>query len=165
MTQETQQEAQPQATIIRGPGGRFLPGTRSPKPITSENTRDYARMRREKQARLLRAAITDETGAVMRIPAGSSAAAVAAAGGMLWAQVVLNDQAYPRDRLDAWERIGRHAEILGDPRQAQDAAQAVVPVSDVVSVLASVFRDVMQARRGDVVEGAVVAQVQADEDV
>lgn len=30
---------------------------------TSENTSDYRRMRREKQARLLRSAITSETGA------------------------------------------------------------------------------------------------------
>jgi hypothetical protein len=43
--------------IVRGADGRFLPGTRSPAPITNENARDMHALRREqKQAAILEAA-------------------------------------------------------------------------------------------------------------
>ena len=45
------------STIIRGPGGRFLPGTRSPKPITHENARELNAKAQEKRRQVVRDAL------------------------------------------------------------------------------------------------------------
>jgi len=85
--------------------------------------------RKAKAAARLREAILAETQAQIKpdMKLKGSADAVAVAGGMLWSEIVLNDTAYPRDRLKAWERLGRHAGILADKADnKQETAQNTV---------------------------------------
>lgn len=98
--------------IIRGPDGRFLPGTKSPTPITKENSHALHRMRREKMRSRLRARIREITLTREGVPLNSSAEAIAEGAAMLWEEVVLNPEAYPRDRLDAFWRIGQLLELI-----------------------------------------------------
>jgi len=68
--------------------------------------------RQRKTAALLRAEIAKRAGNVLPTQA------VALAGGDIWEQVVMSETAHPRYRLEAWQAIGRAAEILGDARQS-----------------------------------------------
>lgn len=111
---DTLQEQTSNGIIVRGPGGRFAPGTKPANVITRENAPELARLRREKARARLRARIREETAAVSRLPVNSSADAVAEAGAMLWSEVVLNSDAYPRDRLEAFLKIGSLLGILPD---------------------------------------------------
>jgi hypothetical protein len=80
--------------------------------ITRERATILHRNRQEKQARLLREAIVAETVDKLDVPKHGPAAAVAAAGGILWREIVLSPDAYPRDRMDAWEKLGKYAQVL-----------------------------------------------------
>lgn len=133
--------------------------------ITSENSHEFRRKRKEKQARLLREAIASETADALELPRSGSAAAVAAAGGILWREIVLSPDAYPRDRMEAWEKLGRHAEILSDPRekQADDGGQAALQAAAMngatALLLERVWADVMKAKRdGDVIDGTIAEE-------
>ena len=131
--------------IIRDEHGRFLPGTTSPKPITSENTREYARLRREKAAAKIRRQIVEANNApdANMTSVISAAGGVANAAGALWSEVVLNPTAYPRDRLEAWERISRHADVLSDGRQAQEQAITPAQLGGVVAGALIGLRDML----------------------
>lgn len=141
-----------QAVIVRDVKGRFAPGTRPPVPITAENSIAFHRKRQEKAARLLRERIAQETRNVSTLPVNSGAEAVAEAGSYLWREIVLSPEAYPRDRLAAWESIGKHAGVLGDGKQDQQQAQQVAGHGAVDAVLVLLVAD----RQADVVEGRVI---------
>lgn len=98
--------------IIRGPDGRFLPGTRPPGRITPENAHEFHRLRREKMRARLRARIREETQGATDIPLHGSADAVAEAAAILWHDIVLNPEAYARDRLEALWKIGQLLELI-----------------------------------------------------
>lgn len=132
--------------IVANPGG----GSHA---ITSATARGMLQKRQAKQAARLREQIAKETQAITNVKLSGSADAVAVAGGMLWAEVVLNADAYPRDRLDAWERLGKHAGILADPRQAEAAAgTSVSDVTDLVAALSGFVAQV-RAARSDTTQG------------
>lgn len=85
----------------------------SPKTqITSENATSYIRKRQEKTARLLREQIVKAHNAIMPTSAHNSPEAIALSGAMLYEEIVLNSDAYPRDRLETWREIGKYAEVL-----------------------------------------------------
>ena len=135
--------------------------------ITREKATDLHRQRRKKTAALLRQRIASEHSAAMPNPANTAAEAFADSGGMLYSQVVLNSEAYPRDRKEMWEMLGKYSEVLpADVRQPDagpEAArlQALTAAASVETarILERVFRDVkaeqeQQARQ--TVEGKVV---------
>jgi len=146
-------------TLIRDERGRILPGT-APGPgviRTREQSDNLRRKRAEKTARLLRESITLET-ADKLVMSGkpTPAAAVAAAGGILWREVVLDSSAYPRDRLEAWTRIGQTAEVLADPRIQAQAQLPAMPAD--VDIVAIVLRRRLMSN--DLLQDAIDAQAQ-----
>src|SRR5574337_963542 len=70
--------------------------------ITRERSTLLHRRRQEKAAALLRARVLQAHNRRME-PVRSSAAAFADSGALLYDEVVLNPDAYPRDRADLWE--------------------------------------------------------------
>lgn len=122
---EEKVQVQPSGVVfVRGPDGKFLPGNRPPNKITRENATEYHRKRQEKARSLLRTRIREVTQTRGGVDARSSAEAIAEAGAMLWEEVVLNPDAYPRDRLDAYLKLGQLVGILPSGRDADpDAGQ------------------------------------------
>lgn len=159
--------------IVRGPGGRFLPGTRSPAPITAENSHELARLRKEKTREAIRDAIAASTdGVPTDLPADLRApAAIGAAAGMIWRDVVMADAAvlqrlglpmvYARDRIEAWDRIGKRADLLSDDKQAPTAA-AGDALLGLLELAAPLIAARVQAQRDSVVD-AVVSDAEADD--
>ena len=93
--------------------------------ITAQNSTVFVRRRQEKAAALLRSRIAAAHNASMPSPVTSSAGAFAEAGAMLYEQIVLNSEAYPRDRTEAWEKLGKYAGVLpADVRRSDDGATA-----------------------------------------
>lgn len=107
--------------------------------ITVANTSERKRQRQAKTAALLRQAIVTETVDKLDVPGNIRApAAVAAAGGILWREIVLDRDQYARDRLAAWEKIGQRAEILTDndvQEQTAQAPQMVMAVTELVRAI------------------------------
>lgn len=127
--------------------------------ITRQNSTAYHRRRQEKTAALLRRRITDATNSGL-LPPGvpavrDSAEAFAVGGQVIWEDVVMNADAYPRDRLEAWQTLGKYSRVLpADPRQADadpdesarlNAAAAVMNVQT-ARILARVLADVKRAQ-------------------
>ena len=54
--------------IVRGPGGRFLPGTTSPNPITRENAQARSQARRDKKRQALLAGAQRATSDILQRP-------------------------------------------------------------------------------------------------
>lgn len=132
--------------------------------ITRENANLYHRKRQEKAAAALRSRILESTRKRSTLPLNSSAEAIAEAGAYIWDEVVLGEDVYPRDRLEAWEKLGKYAGILpADIRQsdtdtAATAATAAAAGAAVATVLERVLRDVLAVGgRRDVVDGTVTA--------
>ena len=133
--------------------------------ITSENSNFYKRKRQEKAAAALRSRILESTRKRSTLPLNSSAEAIAEAGAYIWDEVVLGEDVYPRDRLDAWEKLGKYAGVLpadirqGDTDTATTAATAAAAGAAVATVLERVLRDVLAVGgRRDVVDGTVTAE-------
>lgn len=122
--------------IRRSPTGKMLPGTKPPNLITSENARSMNQKYREKTARLLREKISLATFGPDHAIAPS--AAVAEVGAMIWSEVAANPKAHARDRLEAWQAIGKHAQMLGDPRE-KDASGGIT-----IDIGADLARDLVQ---------------------
>lgn len=129
--------------------------------LTSERATSLIRQRREKAAAALRSAIVTETMDKLDVPHRSSVAAVAAAGGILWREIVLADPetpgVYPRDRLEAWEKLGKYAEVLPtDKRQADEPTmQNVTEYTQALTALVQALAEAHKPKPADVIEGDV----------
>lgn len=130
--------------------------------ITPERATLLHRRRQEKAAAALRDAIKREHNSKMTPTANSSAAVFAESGALLYSEVVLNADAYPRDRMEAWEKLGKYAQVLPSDLRKQDGEPAAAAVaagiaSGLVGVLERVMRDVLAQQRdsAEVVEGKV----------
>src|SRR5687767_624031 len=75
--------------------GHFITGPKNTR-ITAQNATVYVRKRQEKQSRLLRAALVREHNAKMEPKANGSAEVFAESGALLYSEIVLNGDAYPR---------------------------------------------------------------------
>src|SRR5689334_25087709 len=73
--------------------------------ITSERSYELKRLRAEKTARLLREKIVAATGKISDLKITTATEAVAEVGGILWEEIVLNPDAYPRDRMEAFDKL------------------------------------------------------------
>jgi hypothetical protein len=109
---------------------------------TAERGRELAKKRHEKAARLLREAIVAETMESLEVPGHGPAASVAAAGGILWKEIVLNPDAYPRDRLEAWFKLGQMADIIPNANERQEQEKSD-PAT--IGALADLVREVRLA--------------------
>lgn len=124
--------------------------------ITKENANAYHRARQEKTAALLRKRITEATNKVSTLQHAGSASAVADTGGILWEEIVLNPDAYHRDRLEAFEKLGKMAQIIPDARQAgEEPAQGAADVLNAATALLTAMKELLHAQPN----GATDAQV------
>ena len=128
--------------------------------ITPENATLLHRRRQEKASALLRDRIIKAHNRADMEPVRSSAEAFAESGALIYEEVVLNRTAYPRDRQEAWEKLGKYAQVLpSDLRKGTDdtanalQAAAVGANVAVAAVLERILRDVQG--RQDVIEGKV----------
>lgn len=106
-----------QAKKIAYPPGTFAPGA---PHITSDNAAALANKGRELTKQRIQEAILEQMkarGAQIKGPAD----AVGAAAGELWADIVLNKDAYPRDRRQTWLDISRAAGLLAERNTPQSA--------------------------------------------
>jgi hypothetical protein len=142
--------------IIKPPAG---------KPFTPETAKLARRKRQEKTARLMRQRIRETHNAIMPHPVQTSAEAFAESAAMIYEQVVVNSEAYPRDRLEAWEKIGKYAGLL--PADAKERAEDITIAiqnnltaggnGEHARILARVWRDVMKVQQEErIVEGKLV---------
>ncbi len=146
--------------IVRPPrGGSFTP----------ETSRLAHSKRQEKAAAELRARIRAVAQTRLE-PVRSSAEAFAESGALLFDEVVLNPDAYPRDRLETWEKLGKYAKVLpadtrDERKDIEDAArvaalQAATAHANVetAQMMVRVLNDVMKVQRGEkiVVDGKVI---------
>jgi hypothetical protein len=121
--------------------------------ITKDNARAMAAKRQEKAARLLREAIVTETMDKLEVPHHGSAAAIAAAGGILWREIVLDKDQYARDRLEAFTKLGAIAGVIPNAQQRPEPEKndGVAGVMAATADLLRELRAVIQPR--DVVDG------------
>ena len=115
--------------VVRAPNGKFLPG--SGGGITRDNARQMLQARKDKTARLLRDELAKraESSGSLKLPGNAGPSAVlAAAGGMLFDEIVLNPSAVARYRLDAWREIGSAAELLADRRESVASGGVTVQI-------------------------------------
>ena len=127
-------------------------------PITTrERGQELAKKRHEKTARLLRERIKESTSKISDLKIGSSAAAVAEAGGILWEEIVLNAEAYPRDRLDAWLKLGQLAGVIPNAQQKQEQEKSDAGTVSAVTDLLRELRTAIQQPR----QAADVIDIQA----
>jgi hypothetical protein len=126
---------------------------KNPHAITAQNAHVLLRKRQEKQSALLRAALRREHNSKMEPKANSSAAVFAESGALLYSEIVLNADAYPRDRLEAWEKLGKHAQVLGDNKDKSEEPQ--VGAAETVQAVAALFKlmqAAVQRESGEVVD-------------
>jgi hypothetical protein len=122
--------------------------------ITPENSCDYLRKRQQKAARLLRERVLAATQDVSDVKLTGPAHAIAETAGILWSEIVLNDKAYPRDRLEGWEKIGKYAQVLPADVRKPDG-DGIPAQADTVNALAGFLEqlrgllDDMQRLKGD----------------
>ena len=123
------------AVIIRGKDGKFLPGTQPARPITVASAPMMHQRRHEAAQRKIRAAMAlayndtlanlpPDSVAHKLPPVTSGADAVAAGAAILYQDVVLDPGTRPDIRVDAWQTLGRAADVLRDPRTAGPDAGA-----------------------------------------
>lgn len=143
--------------IITTPGG-------GNKAITKQNSGELQRLRREKAAAALRARLVESYNGVMPSPARSSADVFAGAGAMLFEEIVLNSEAYARDRLETWKELGKAAGVLADPRAAEAPGGSIAGAAELTGALASLVQGLagflsgqaevpLHASPGEIIEG------------
>jgi hypothetical protein len=111
--------------------------------ITKQTTQDMHRKRQEKASRLLRERIRAATEKISDQKIPNSAAAVAEAGGILWDEIVLNTEAYPRDRLEAWLKIGQMAGVISNAKEREEPGKT--DPAGTIGALADLVRELRQA--------------------
>ena len=123
--------------------------------ITRENANVYQRKRQEKAAAALRARILAATQKRSDVQLTGAADAVAEAGGILWDEIVMADPetagVYPRDRLEAWEKIGKYAGVL--PADVRQPAEPNVTNNTIIingsDAIAKAWKDALTIQPAD----------------
>ncbi len=132
--------------IVSNPGG----GTSA---ITPARSRELREIRAAKVARLTREKITAATAKISDLPIKSSAAAVAEVAGILWEEIVLNAEAYPRDRMEAFEKLTERAEMTTNLKRQDVEKNNVEAFAGAAAELMRAMRDMIQPR--ETVDGTV----------
>jgi hypothetical protein len=88
----------------------------------------------------------------------TSAGAFAQSGALLYGQIVLNPEAYPRDRIEAWQKLGSVSGVIANENKRGDAEKndsdaGVLAASAALTELVGFLREVIQPR--EVIEGKV----------
>jgi hypothetical protein len=91
--------------------------------FNKDNAEDMRRIYKENTANKIREEISRAMfGKEIKHQSSESVGIVA---GQLWLEIVMNKNALPRDRLNAWMTIGRHAGLLNDLREAEQPVEGV----------------------------------------
>lgn len=125
--------------IVANPGG-------GKSAITPERSKELRELRAAKAARLLREAIVTETMDALDVPKHGAAESVAAAGGILWREIVLNPEAYARDRIAAYEKLSERAEMTSEHKRLGDEKTPSSDLAGAVNELTAILRAAMQPR-------------------
>lgn len=120
--------------IVANPGG-------GKSAITPARSRELREIRAAKAERLMRERITAATAKVSDLPISGAPQAVAEAAGILWDEIVLNEDAYHRDRLEAFLKLTERAGMTSE-RKRSDAEN---PSREAVGELVGVVRELRQA--------------------
>jgi hypothetical protein len=143
--------------------GRFIKPARG-VAFTPETAKLARRKRKEKMQRLTRQRIAETHNGIMPNPVRTASAAFAEALAMLWEQVVLNSEAYPRDRKEVFEMAAKYADLQpADLKEQVEENAALLNAAasaanaETARILARVFADVKKVQRGEtIVEGKLV---------
>ena len=120
--------------------------------ITPERSRELRKLRAEKTARLLREKITAATAKISDLPIRGTAEAVAEVGGILWEEIVLNPDAYPRDRMEAFDKLTDRAEMSNKlNRESEEKNNTPADFMNAATELLREMRQAIQPR--DVIDG------------
>ena len=136
--------------------------------ITSENYTLLHLARQQKAAALLRSRIKQTHNNNMPSQVGSSAAAFAESGAMLYEEIVLNSEAYPRDRKEMWETLGKHARVLSpdfnqDAQSSQAQTLTAALQAGTAQILERLWADVRRAQaEADVIPMRIENEVDGD---
>jgi hypothetical protein len=133
--------------IVANPGG-------GKSAITPERSRELREMRAAKTAALIRKRITEATAKVSTLPINSTAEAVADVAGILWAEIVLNQNEYARDRLAAFKELSERAEMTSKDKREEPQKTMSDALAAAVPALVALLREAQQPPR-DVVDGTV----------
>jgi hypothetical protein len=110
--------------------------------ITPERSRELREIRAAKAARLLRAQIRHSTSEKLGIKMNSTAEAVAVSGGMLWDEIVLNPEAYPRDRVLAFKELAEVAEMTNNSKRTNEEKNISQPIGEAINQLTAILREI-----------------------
>ncbi len=134
------------AVIVRGEGGRFLAGTKSPAPITHANAREMQAKRAEKAALRARQRIVREAASI-----DPEVRDIYDAHALMLAKQYTTILDSDKPRMDDTRLL---AQMLGTYAKDKDIAQGVtVPAPDSGDVVMLLLRRRLQA---DVVDGVVI---------
>jgi hypothetical protein len=102
--------------------------------------------RQERTARMIRSQIRSVTAEKFGVRMNTSSEAVAVTAGTLWQDVVLNPEAYARDRILAFNKIGQIADEIPNVLQRTDAEKtpAGAAASAIGTELARQFMDIVR---------------------
>jgi hypothetical protein len=122
--------------------------------ITSDRARELHKIRAAKTARLLREKIVAATGKISDLPIRTASEAVAEVGGILWEEIVLNPDAYPRDRMEAFDKLTERAEMSNQSKRQNDEKNNTP--ADFMNAAAELLREMRQAiQPREVIDGKV----------
>lgn len=148
--------------------GRMIKAPDSAVIRTTEKSHELQRKRREKTQALLRVRITEAHNRKMQ-PVRTSAGAFADSGALLYEEVVLNADAYPRDRIEAWEKLGKYADVLpadirggGGAEPTATAQAAAIGAASALKFIQDVIAAKATIQSADVID--IRNEITADEE-
>jgi len=121
--------------------------------ITSENASDYHRMRREKKERMIRNEILEKQNRLSandpkRIrPASNAIEAIAISAGLLWEEIVLNQKAYARDRLQAYQEMTREAGMSNSKNGGENPGNSNPNSNQILILIGQILENRIQEKK------------------
>jgi hypothetical protein len=116
--------------------------------ISSEDAAALAKRKHDKTRQKIEAALVN-TARQHGVDAVDGADAAGHAAGLLWADVVLNSEAYPRDRREVWRDLVKAAGLVPDGKKAaQNSDQAAITFRFSPDFAARVAELLQQRRAG-----------------
>lgn len=149
---------------IRVRGRVLIKGTKLAQyDFNHENAKDMAKRRKELAAEKLREQLVEEMKGEFDIDPKSSAEVMAMSGALLFKEVVMDKMAYPRDRMDGWEKIMKAADMLKTQEDRIVEAREQVDGRNVLSDLLAIVKEIKNGSTED--RGVVDGRVVTDDDI
>ncbi len=82
----------------------------------------------------------------------------------MWREIVLDETAYPRDRLEAWQRIGERAGILATAAEQREQQQPTIVRHEfsIDEPTLALLRSIQAAQAGQVADAEIVEEKSGD---